>query len=274
MPRRETAVAILASLLVGLSACSREPAESTQIGQTPVPVEVDRSSDEWAGKEADLDKIGHSPKDGSPYLGPEKAPVVVNVFTDFQCPVCRRSADPIKQLVLDRPDKVKVVFRNNALPTHARSHAAALAARAAGRQGRFWPFYDRLFADPSALDEAGLKQTASDLGLDVDQWQRDMVDPKNAEKIEQESAAAVRLGVPGTPGIFVNGIRSTGWSAYRNLRWDVDKEIAEGEALAKAGTSLTDIPAVRIRATADRNPKSPGEGQVNADEWAKVLLAD
>lgn len=231
-------------------------------------------SDERAGKEVDLAKIAHSPQDGSPYLGPQEAFVVVNVFTDFQCPVCRRAADPIKQLVVDFPEKVKVVFRNNALAMHPRSVGAALAALAAGRQAKFWQYYDRLFANPRSLDDASLRQIATDLGLDVEQWQRDVADPKNVERVRRESAAAVELGVPGTPGIFVNGFRQIGWGSYLDLHNTVGREIAAAETLAAAGTRLADIPAARIRAMAEKNSKRDGEEAVNVDAWVKTLLAN
>src|SRR5262245_13482105 len=95
------------------------------------PAAIDASqTDEGAGKGVDMMLISHSPKDGSPYLGPKDAVVVVNVFSDFQCPVCKRAADPVKQLVVDFLDRVKVVFRDNALEMHGRSKPLALAAMA------------------------------------------------------------------------------------------------------------------------------------------------
>ncbi len=249
----------------GSLARGEEPAKSV----APQPM-----SDQIAGKGADLDKIGHSPRDGSPYLGPRAAPVVVNVFSDFQCPVCTRAADPVKQLVLDFPDKVKVVFRQNALPMHPRALPAAVAALAAGKQGKFWQYHDRLFANPRALDDASLRRIASDLGLDLAQWDKDVADPRVALKVREESAAAIQVGALGTPGILVNGIRQAGWSSYWGLRQIVQREIAATEALVASGTALPEAVAQRIRTMAGKNPPEKGAPPVNADEWVKVLLAD
>lgn len=260
------ALTFLALSLVPILAVADEAALQSV---PPAPI-----TDETAGKTADLSKIAHSPKDASPYLGAADALVVVNVFTDFQCPVCKRAADPIKQLVLDYPDKVKVVFRNNALPTHGRSQPAALAAMAAGQQGKFWEYYDRIFANPSALDDASLAQSATALGLDLEQWNKDIADPKSLKRIQDESAAAIRLGVPGTPGIFVNGYRQVGWGSYLDLRATVGREITAAEALVAKGTKSKDVPSARVREMAVKNVKKDGEAAVDTDAWAKVLLAE
>lgn len=240
---------------------------------TPAPPAVDRTSDEHAGKGIDLAKIAQSPADGSPFLGPEDAPVVVNVFTDYQCPVCKRIADPIKQLVADFPGTVKVVVRNNALPSHSRAQASALAALAAGRQGKFWPYYDRLWAEQSARDDASFERFAADLGLDLERWKKDVADPASVAAVRRESDAAVRLGVPGTPGFFVNGQRQMGWGSYRDLRARVEREVKAVAALVAAGTPEKDAAAARIRATAEQNPKRDGDPAVQVDDWVKVLLA-
>jgi protein-disulfide isomerase len=179
----------------------------------------------------------------------------------------------VKQLVADFPGKVKVVIRNNALPTHARAEAAARAAIAAAKQGRFWDYYDRLFADMRSRDDGSLRRFASDLGLDLARWDKDFADPSAAEWVKRESAAAIRLGVPGTPGIFVNGFRQMGWGSYRDLNASVAREIAAGEALVASGKPLTSVPAERIRLNADKNYKKEGEGAPDVEDWVKTLLA-
>jgi protein-disulfide isomerase len=277
--RKFAAVAAVLPLLLlhaALSAVAGEPMRFTvSASDAATPnMSVDTMSDEWAGKNADLAAIAHSPADESPYLGPKEALVVVNIFSDFQCPVCKRSADPIKQLVLDYPDKVKVVFRNNALRIHPRAEAAAVAALAAGKQGKFWQYHDRVFDAQRALDDASLRQIAGDLRLNLEQWVKDVADPKNVQKVRLESQAAVRLGVPGTPGIFVNGVRHEGWGSYRGLHQVTGIELRAAEALAKSGTPLREVAATRIREGAPKNRTRTGQESVDPEYWVKVLLAD
>ena len=240
----------------------------------PAPPDTEHQTDETAGKGAVLVKIAVSPKNGSPYLGTRNELVVVNVFSDFQCPVCTRAADPIKQLAIDFPGKVRVVFRNNPLAMHGRARAAARAAASAGRQGKFWEYHDRLFANQSGLDDASLRRIAQDLGLNLDKWEEDCADPQLDERITEEAASVVKLGAPGTPGIFVNGIRSLGWGSYQGLKMQVANEITSGEHLIAQGTPRSDVPAARIRVTAVQNPKSAGEGPTDPEYWVEVLTAN
>lgn len=247
-------------------------------GATPTapakPQVPDPQTDEGAGKGADLAKIATSPRIGSPYLGPKDSPVAVNVFSDFQCPVCRRSADPIKQLVLDFPGKVMVVFRHNALPMHGRSRPAALAAMAAGMQGKFWQFHDKLFASQRALDDGSLRRVAEGLTLDLAQWDKDIADPNHAARVAEEASWAAKLGAASTPAFFVNGVRKIGWGSYLSLKAVVAREIAACEALEESGARPPRIREERIRAMADKNPPREGDAPIDVDLWVDLLTAD
>lgn len=237
------------------------------------PSVLDSQSDEGAGKGVDVTKIGVSPKEGSAYVGAKDAIVVVNVFSDFQCPVCKRSADPIKQLSADFPGKVKVYFRNNALEMHGRSKPAALAALAAKKQGKFWQYHDKLFAT-GQLDDSSLEQFAKELGLNVEQWKKDVADPKNAERLAMESKWAEAMGATGTPAFFVNGVRQVGWGSYMALKSVVAREIEKGEELIAAGTPKNQVIAKRIAALAEKNTKSEGDPAIDVGVWTKNLTVE
>lgn len=230
-------------------------------------------SDEVAGKCVNAASIGASPRTGSPYLGTEEPLVVVNLFVDFQCPVCRRSADPVKQLVADFPGKVKVVFRNNALEMHPRARTAALAASAARRQGRFWDYHDRLFADGSSLDDSSLFHYAAQLGLDLKRFREDMDDPKEAKRVAEESNWARELDAEGTPSFFVNGIRQVGWASYVGMRHSVAEEIEVVEKRIASGVPRARAVEERVRETAAKNA-ADGAPKIDTDLWASILLSD
>lgn len=250
------------------AAAAAKPSEPSK------PSLLDTQSDEGAGKGVDVTKLGVSPQGmASPYMGPKDALVVVNVYSDFQCPVCKRSADPIKQLAADFPGKVKVYFRNNALAMHGRSKPAALAAWAAKNQGKFWQYHDKLF-QTGQLDDGSLEQAAKDLGLDLAKWKADIADPKNGERLDQEAKWAESMGASGTPGFFVNGVRQVGWGSYLALKSIVQRELDKADELIAQGTPKNQVIQKRIAAMASQNTKGEGEAAINGELWVKQLAAD
>lgn len=251
------------------------PAAAAPAAAEPAkPSLLDSQSDEGAGKGVDVTKIGVSPKGAeSPFLGPRDALVVVNVYSDFQCPVCKRSADPIKQLAADFPGKVKVYFRHNALAMHGRSKPAALATMAAKNQGKFWQYHDKLF-ETGQLDDASFEQFAKDLGLDVAKFKADLADPVLAARVDQEAKWAESMGASGTPGFFVNGVRQVGWGSYMALKSMVQNELQKAEEAIAQGTPKNQVVAKRIAASSTQNSKNEGEGAINGELWAKQLAAD
>jgi len=112
----------------------------------------------------------------SPAFGPADAPVRVFLFTDFQCPVCPRAVEPIKNLLRSYPKDIRIVLKENALTSHPRAARAAAASLAAFRQRKFWEFHDRVFANSGRLEDSDLVAHAQALGLDVPRFQRDMDD--------------------------------------------------------------------------------------------------
>lgn len=237
------------------------------------PTSLNSQSDEGAGKGVDLAKIGQSPKKGPAWLGAKDAKVLVTIFSDFQCPVCRRSADPIKQLVVDFPGEVKVVFRNNALAMHGRSQPAAVAAIAAQNQGKFWQYHDKLF-QTGQLDDQSLLDHARSLGLDMTRFQADLADGRVVARVEMESKMSESLGASGTPAFFVNGVRQVGWGSYMALKSMVAREIAQGKELIAGGVKPKDVIRKRIEGGANSNNKDEGETFLDGKKWANLLLTD
>src|SRR5271169_1448026 len=92
-------------------------------------------------------------------LGPEKAPVTLVEFADYECPYCQKVAADVKKLQADLGDKVALTYKDFPLPMHARAEKAAEAARCAGKQGKFWEFHDELFHS-KGLDVDQLKAEA------------------------------------------------------------------------------------------------------------------
>ena len=141
--------------------------------------------------------------------GNPDAPVTLEEFGDFQCPPCGSFAGFIEELRKEYDSRLRVVFRNYPLPAHEHAREAAQAAEAAGLQGKFWEMYDTLYREQSLWSNASnarelFESYAGTLGLDVDQFKKDMDGDKVRERIDSDHALADFLGVKATPTLFIN----------------------------------------------------------------------
>ena len=153
------------------------------------------------------------PVDPALTLGRPSAPVTIVEFGDYQCTNCGAFArDTEPALVRKYVDTgvVRLVWRD--FPwVDAQSVAAAVAARAAGMQGRFWAYHDYLFAHQSPDEHSGLvtgtylRSVARRLGLNMARFNRDVADPVLAVAVRADKQFGLALGVPGTPAFLING---------------------------------------------------------------------
>ncbi|MBJ6764903.1 thioredoxin domain-containing protein [Myxococcaceae bacterium JPH2] len=181
------------------------------------------------------------PVEGSFVKGDEDALVTLVEFSDYQCPYCSRANATVRQLQARFGRDLRVVMKHHPLELHARALPAALAALAAGEQGKFWEMHERLFDAPKQLEDADLERHARELGLDVARWKQDLSSPKLAERIRQDSALALRLGAPGTPGFFINGRFLSGALPLEQFSALVEEELGKARAQVKAGTRAEDV---------------------------------
>ena len=91
------------------------------------------------------------------------------------------------------------------LRIHPFARAAAAAALAAHRQDRFWEYHAGLYRQTRNLNEETILSTARDLGLDMERFETDRKDPLIEEAIRRDLAEGNRVGVRGTPSVFING---------------------------------------------------------------------
>ncbi len=154
----------------------------------------------------DPEKVYTVKTEGSPVLGSKSAPVTIVVVSDFQCPFCSKVEPTLKQIQAVYKDKVKMVWKNLPLTSmHPNAMGAALAAEAANKQGKFWEFHDKLFANQDKLSPDDLKQYANELGLDTDKFLTDFKSPETKSRVTADISEVNGLGITGTPGFFING---------------------------------------------------------------------
>lgn len=146
----------------------------------------------------------------SPTKGDKKAEYTVFGFSDFQCPFCKRGDDTIKQLMEKYDKKVKYVFKHLPLSFHPQAAPASKASWAAGKQSKFFEYHDKLFENQSKLGEELYVQIAKDLGLDMDKFNKDRNGDEAEKQIQADMKAAETVGIQGTPGFVLNGVKIYG----------------------------------------------------------------
>ena len=139
--------------------------------------------------------------------GPVTAAITLVQYGDYECPYTRRSTWVVQAIQQQLGDQLRFVYRNFPL-TEIHPHAlhAALAAEAAAAQGKFWEMHDYIFHHQHALEDADLAGYAGTVGLDLQQYTRDMAERRGLARIEEDVAGGERSGVQGTPTFFINGV--------------------------------------------------------------------
>lgn len=155
----------------------------------------------------DPNKVYSLPVGSSPSKGPANAPVTIVEFADFQCPFCAKVPGLIDEVLKAYPNDAKFVYKQFPLPMHNNAMNASRAALAANKQGKYWPMYEKLFANQRTLDMESLKKYAQEVGLDVPQFEKDMTSPEIQKQIDEDMSLARTAQVNGTPTLFVNGKR-------------------------------------------------------------------
>ena len=167
--------------------------------------------------------------------GPERAPVTIVEFTDYQCPFCQRVQPALKQLLQEYKGKVRLVTKNLPLAFHAQARPAARAALAAHKQGKYWEFRDLLFANNRNLADDQLVAHATALGLKLDRFRADMASPEIDQLISADERIAQEIGATGTPTFLINGRKLVGAQPLEAFKQRIDSELASSARGASPG---------------------------------------
>jgi protein-disulfide isomerase len=153
------------------------------------------------------EKVKMSVGEGWHAMGREDAPVTLVEFTDYQCPFCRRfEGDTFSQLKKEYIDtgKVRFVSRDLPLDFHPNAPSAAMAARCAGDQGKFWEIRNAMMLDTATdLGAGALTKYAEKVALDMPAFNRCMSDKKYTDAIQKDKTDAGAAGISGTPSFVI-----------------------------------------------------------------------
>src|SRR5258706_14079755 len=119
--------------------------------------------------------------------GPATAVVTLVQYGDYECPYTRLSTTIVRAIQQQLGEQLRFVYRNFPL-TEIHPHAlhAALTAEAAAAQDKFWQMHDYIFHHQHTLEDADLEQFAEAVGLDLQQYTRDMTEQRALARIEED----------------------------------------------------------------------------------------
>lgn len=142
--------------------------------------------------------------------GPANAPVLIEFFSDLQCPQCARYEPMVKSVRAEFGDKTRMVLRHFPLTAHEHALPASCAAEAAANQGKFWEMAEALYKTQwmwarAPAPRAIFIDQAKQLGLDVDKFQKDMDSSDVHERISADQTHAQSVGVKTAPSVVING---------------------------------------------------------------------
>jgi protein-disulfide isomerase len=166
----------------------------------------------------------------APRKGGANAKVVIQEFSDFQCPFCSRVNPTVKQIMEKYGDKVAIIWRNYPLPFHQEAGPAAEAAMEAFAQGgstKFWAMHDLLFENQRALSRADLDKYAAQIGLNAARFKAAMDNHTHKASVDADMAAVTQAGAQiGTPSFFINGKLLQGAQPFPAFEAAIDAALA------------------------------------------------
>ena len=191
-------IIIIALIIIGLVAASKKHPATTSEVAIPLPSPV--TSADWT-------------------RGNPNAPVTIVEYGDFECPACQAYYPVVEQVFAAASSTIRMAFREFPLPQHADAIPAALAAEAAGDQGKFWDMYNLLYANGNDWDNLSDPTSVFDgyaqkIGLNMTQFTTDMNSTTTAQKISDSVSVGTAAGIDATPTFFINGYRIQNPESY------------------------------------------------------------
>jgi protein-disulfide isomerase len=170
----------------------------------------------------------------APVKGGAGAKVVIQQFSDFQCPFCSRVEPTVKQIEETYGSKVKIVWRNYPLPFHQNAMPAAEAAAEVFAQGgneKFWQYHALMFANQQALTRPDLEKYAEQIGgINMAKFKAALDSNKHKAAVQADIDAVEKSGARiGTPSFFVNGKLLQGAQPFDAFKPVIDKALADAK---------------------------------------------
>ncbi len=210
-------IALIGGIFIGMSLPKADNQSQTD-GQNQGPAQTGEDSTggeepqhQAAQVQTELPDLARRMDNDPTAVGEDDAPVVIAVYSDFQCKFCAKWSTEtlpiIEQNYIDHGD-VRLEYRNLNFFGPG-SQQAALGAYAAGLQGKYKEFTDYIFEPGTVrpadeLSSEALVKAAGELGLDADKFEKDMASKEVADAVAKQQEEALELGITSTPAFAVN----------------------------------------------------------------------
>ncbi|HVU52107.1 MAG TPA: thioredoxin domain-containing protein [Polyangia bacterium] len=208
----------------------------------------------------------------APIKGAKDALVTIVQYSDFQCPFCSRVEPTIAQVMKEYSGKVRVAWRDLPLPFHPNAMPAAIAARAAKDQGKFWEMHDKIFADQQHMDRPTYEKYAQELGLNMAKFKAALDSEKGKELIKADSDSGAKIGARGTPAFFINGKFLSGAQPFEMFKAKIDDELKNAEAMVAKGTPKAKVYDVLMKEAKTEVPAAPAAAAEKGPEEDKTIF--
>ncbi len=191
--------------------------------------------------------IENAPAGANPpnMLGSPTATVTVEEFADYQCPTCATVHPMMQEIAKIYGNRIKFIYRSFPLSTiHPHAYDAAVAAEAAGLQGKFWEMQNQLFPNQkewaNAPDARKLFEGyAQKIGLDLDKYQNDVLGMGAQSRVKADVDRGRAIGISGTPTIYINDTPLD----YQHFDIESIKKMIDGELQKPSGNQQSGQPA-------------------------------
>jgi protein-disulfide isomerase len=156
--------------------------------------------------------------------GPAFAEVTLVEYGDYTCPRCNEAHSVVKRLLSSLGDRLRYVFRHfPSLTSNPNRDRAAEAAEASGAQNKFWEMHDALYNHQLALSDKHLRVYATQVGLDMERFNREMMQHTHVPHVQEDVQSAGHSGVSSVPTFFINDSQHLGSCDFETLISEIEK---------------------------------------------------
>lgn len=156
--------------------------------------------------------------------------VILVEYSDFQCPACAAYFPLVERIFDENKDNIKFVYRHFPLTQHANAVPASKAAEAAGKQGKFWDMYEKIFTahdeweNSTDIDKV-LYDYATKMGLDMVKFDTDYKSKEVIDKVNNDVRSGTKAGINSTPTFYLNGVKISNPQNYEDFKKLIDDAI-------------------------------------------------